>query len=380
MNIRAAKVHKGVTLIELMVVLLIFALVLTITFNTLLFGNRVFASGNAQYDIQSNIRLASDSIREKVRYVTDLSVISSFDPATADSNFNYIYLSQDKKSIKIKEGANSPFNIIDAGLNDVEFDIQFTRGDSVGRAIKYSSSISSMSKNNNSLKYSIFGKSDSKNKKYNVSTDIALVNLNTNWIDLNNVGIPIASPIGGVIGYGVSITLSQADGAEIFYTTDGSMPTNSSSKYTNPIPIYDHTIIKAIAVKNGISSLVATYEYTVDNFPPVVTNVAIGLKTGSSYSVGRKLTVTYNYSSNATPQREQGATIIRWYRLDNKNSARTSPIHTSIYDPNNEETKEYTISTADKGKYICVEVIPVDNENITGQPEYDTCDKKIEKN
>jgi prepilin-type N-terminal cleavage/methylation domain-containing protein len=373
LNRRIAKVHKGVTLIELMVVILIFALILSITFNTLLFGNRVFASGDTQFDIQSNIRLASDSIREKVRYVTDLSVIGSFDPATADSNFNYIYLSGDKKSIKLKEGANSPVNIINAGSGDVEFDIQFTRGSSVGNAIKYSNSVSAMSITNNNLEYSIYGKSDSKNKEYNVSTDIALVNLNTILPDFNYVEAPIASPIDGVIGSGVPVTLSQADGAEIFYTIDGSTPTTGSLKYTSPICIFDHTIIKAIAVKNGISSIVVVYEYTIDDFPPSASNVVISPNPKSGYSVGDTLTVTYAYTSPAG--RSQGSSKINWYRLSERDGARTNIIKEGINDGGVGLT--YEVVGADSGYYICVEIIPIDSEGVQGEPVWEVSTKTV---
>ncbi|MCR5138782.1 MAG: leucine-rich repeat protein, partial [Bacteroidaceae bacterium] len=51
------------------------------------------------------------------------------------------------------------------------------------------------------------------------------------------------------------------EGATIYYTTDGSDPTTSSTKYTEPFMYFGNQTIKAIAVCNGYSnSAVATYE------------------------------------------------------------------------------------------------------------------------
>src|SRR5205085_8459837 len=67
-----------------------------------------------------------------------------------------------------------------------------------------------------------------------------------------------------------SVTLADAtSGATIFYTTDGSMPTTSSARYTGPIAIGQTTTIKAIAVKAGLAdSAVATATYTLQAAAP----------------------------------------------------------------------------------------------------------------
>lgn len=58
---------------------------------------------------------------------------------------------------------------------------------------------------------------------------------------------------------------SDTEGAEIYYTTDGSTPTVNSQKYTGPISLSRNDTYKAIAVKEGLLVSVVN-AYTVDYF------------------------------------------------------------------------------------------------------------------
>lgn len=117
--------------------------------------------------------------------------------------------------------------------------------------------------------------------------------------DMNNIGMPIYGSDGSIMGYAtiaavpqpngdniqsgiprvqditatpaaqdfsaatLSVTLATpTSGAKIYYTTDGSTPTSSSTEYTAAISLTATTTIKAIAVKAGSvpsNVLVATY-------------------------------------------------------------------------------------------------------------------------
>ena len=58
------------------------------------------------------------------------------------------------------------------------------------------------------------------------------------------------------------VTMSAESGAEIRYTLDGSTPTASSSLYSAPVTLSDTTTVKAIAIKDGVSSSVTSRTYT----------------------------------------------------------------------------------------------------------------------
>lgn len=53
------------------------------------------------------------------------------------------------------------------------------------------------------------------------------------------------------------VTITAQDGADIYYTTDGTVPTENSTPYTEPVYMTGYTY-KAIAVKNSRTSTVAT--------------------------------------------------------------------------------------------------------------------------
>lgn len=80
----------------------------------------------------------------------------------------------------------------------------------------------------------------------------------------------------------VNIT-SKTKGAIIYYTLDGTKPTTKSTRYTKPIKIKKSCIIKAVAIKNNISSkeLVRYYQiYDYDDIFSDVERYTLAIKDG----------------------------------------------------------------------------------------------------
>ena len=117
--------------------------------------------------------------------------------------------------------------------------------------------------------------------------------------------VTVATPVIIISGNSATITCATS-GATIRYTTNGSTPTSSSTQYTGAITLSGATTIKAIAIKDGVSSSVATQSYT-------------------PASVAAP-TITINGNS-CTMSAESGATI--YYTLNGSNPTTSSSQYSS---------------------------------------------------
>lgn len=84
---------------------------------------------------------------------------------------------------------------------------------------------------------------------------------------------------------------SEASGASIYYTLDGTEPTTSSTLYTAPIHLTQTTTIKAIAVLDGEISSVASATYTRTGVASIAE--ALASPQGSNFTFTGNAVVTY---------------------------------------------------------------------------------------
>lgn len=95
---------------------------------------------------------------------------------------------------------------------------------------------------------------------------------NNQLVSTNHVNTPTFSLVAGNYNGEQNVTIScSTNDATIYYTLDGSDPTNSSTEYTGTLTLTNSVTLKAIAYKNGNSSNVASASYTIvvvtDNSP-----------------------------------------------------------------------------------------------------------------
>ena len=121
------------------------------------------------------------------------------------------------------------------------------------------------------------------------------------------VAAPQASPQAGAVVSGTEITLTcTTSGASIYYTLDGTDPTTNSTLYNdnNKPTITANCTLKAVAIKDGVSSAVQTVEYTIkaESEAPIAAgdkvviyapayNKALSSEKTGFYNVGTDITV-----------------------------------------------------------------------------------------
>jgi len=80
----------------------------------------------------------------------------------------------------------------------------------------------------------------------------------------------------------LEVSIEAEESCEIHYTVDGTAPTTQSPLYTDPFPVSTTTTVKAIAVRDGETSSIATRTFTY--CPPVTVNLGGEERLGTLYT------------------------------------------------------------------------------------------------
>ncbi|MCI6813256.1 MAG: chitobiase/beta-hexosaminidase C-terminal domain-containing protein [Lachnospiraceae bacterium] len=191
------------------------------------------------------------------------------------------------------------------------------------------------------------------------------------------VGAPTVTPAAGIYTQNQSAALvSSTEGAELYYTTDGSepalaggMPTGTTMEYTAPIAVTGTqgqsvtTTIRAIAVKEGMqNSSVQTFTYTINLAMPKHTITATAGANGRISPAGM-VEVTEGNDQLFTITAEEGYEIAA-LKVDNAEvSVMSSYTFTGV-------RADHTIAVTFKQKDTPVQ--PVEAPAITAQPQNTT--------
>jgi hypothetical protein len=111
---------------------------------------------------------------------------------------------------------------------------------------------------------------------------------------------PVLSPAPGTYLVLPSVTLSDSNpSAGIYYTTDGSQPTSSSTRYVGAFALSGTTTVQAVAVVADISSLFAAGTYTLEA-PPTIALTPGSVTLTSSQTQTFTATVSGNSNTAVT--------------------------------------------------------------------------------
>jgi chitodextrinase len=132
--------------------------------------------------------------------------------------------------------------------------------------------------------------------------------LTVTTLDLTAPTVTFTGDAEGLYNRNVTVTLATDADATIYYTLDGSEPTASSTRYTQPISISETTTLKYVAIDEaGNTSNVGTKAYTIDKVAPTLNDI---LASGS-YDRVQTITVTtqtdakiYFTTDNSTPTKD----------------------------------------------------------------------------
>ena len=118
---------------------------------------------------------------------------------------------------------------------------------------------------------------------------------------------PTASPNGGVYPEGTLIVLScETPDSTIYYTTDGSTPTENSLEYIEPIILEENITLKAIAYKEGVKSNITSINFVATKdrpATPIITPNAGMVEVGTNVSLScfTQDAIIYYTTDGSTP-------------------------------------------------------------------------------
>ena len=97
------------------------------------------------------------------------------------------------------------------------------------------------------------------------------------------------------------LVINSSSDAQIYYTTDGSDPTSSSTLYEPGVELTDSVLIKAVGIKeNWIDSDIATYDLILQDFPEFTITRTASIHT-SDITGDRYTKYTFTVTCNNAP-------------------------------------------------------------------------------
>ena len=213
-------------------------------------GNDTYAAGSASYTltVTGDVTTTGDGTEAKPYTVADILALNAANALPTDEVYVKGIVSQIKE-VSASFG-NATYYISDDGTTTNQF--QIFRG-------KYLNNVKFTSEDQLQTGWTVTVKG--KVTPFNTSLEMAQSNYLTSIEKPAGAAPAISGDETFLESTTVTITANQ-EGATVYYTTDGTTPTDKSTKYTEPITLTETTTVKAIAYLNGTASEVAEKTFT----------------------------------------------------------------------------------------------------------------------
>ena len=218
-------------------------------------GSVAFNGGLEKLDVSSNtisVTINNNGVIESTSATIAAEFTIDVDAGTLKSASGY-YIGQESDANGLASSKSRAYtNTISIG-SDGNIVILGTGG----AYLRYNAS-----SNNNRFRYF-------KASTYTAQKAVQLYKKVSSGSQTQTVAAPTFSLAAGTYTSAQNVTLfCTTDGAFIYYTTDGTDPTTSSTRYSEPISVSETTTIKAFAAKDDVTSEIAEATYTILKIRP----------------------------------------------------------------------------------------------------------------
>lgn len=106
--------NKGVTLVELVVVVAIIGIISTVIANVFIFGNKTFNKVESRSAGQMDVRIVVQTISKELRYADDIELFKKIELLNNvyDEDSKYIYFDESSKKVMKKEGQEASYEFL----------------------------------------------------------------------------------------------------------------------------------------------------------------------------------------------------------------------------------------------------------------------------
>ena len=240
------------------------------------------------------ISMSSGTVGATVYYTIDGS-----NPDVNDTVYTEpfkLYSNTTIKAVAIKDGVRSAvvsysfrtYDVKEPVITSYGSTIIITNEDSVNARIYYTLDGSEPDDND-----TLYTEPFTLNSNTTVKAVAILSGVKSDTVTYSFVAIDVDEPVITSADITVTITCND-DEAAVYYTLDGSDPDDNDTLYTEPFTLSEDTVIKAVALKQGVYSDIVTYSYIVPDILTPVININDNILTITCATPG----TTINYQIN----------------------------------------------------------------------------------